>query len=228
VAALDTISGRRLDYRAEERFPMCSTFKFLRLSLNRCNRKRSQATFRIYCLNFVDAQFAEGRSVCIMKTLAPKAFASSAFRIVPLPTEIAERARRLAKTDAPDHATVVADSPTGYPCRHCLRWAKPGERVILFPYASIPPGHPYFETGPIFVHAEPCERYCASAEYPADFRNGRALRAYDADYNMIDAEVANGNEPEAIIEKLFQNPKTEFVDARSVSRGCFTFRILRA
>jgi beta-lactamase class A len=29
VAALDTTSGKRLDYRSEERFPMCSTFKLL-------------------------------------------------------------------------------------------------------------------------------------------------------------------------------------------------------
>ena len=29
VAALDTASGKRLDYRSEERVPMCSTFKFL-------------------------------------------------------------------------------------------------------------------------------------------------------------------------------------------------------
>jgi beta-lactamase class A len=29
IAALNTGSGKRLDYRAEERFPMCSTFKFL-------------------------------------------------------------------------------------------------------------------------------------------------------------------------------------------------------
>jgi|SRR5262249_8415321 len=29
VAAMDTGSGKRLDYRSEERFPMCSTFKFL-------------------------------------------------------------------------------------------------------------------------------------------------------------------------------------------------------
>src|SRR5689334_20191700 len=29
VAALDTGNGKRLDYRSEERFPMCSTFKFL-------------------------------------------------------------------------------------------------------------------------------------------------------------------------------------------------------
>jgi hypothetical protein len=159
-------------------------------------------------------------SVWIMKT--------STFRIVPLATDIAEKARRTAESGASDYAVIKVDSATGYPCRHCLRWAQPGESVILFPYASIPPGHPYSETGPIFVHAEPCERYSATGEYPADFRNGRVFRAYDADYNMIDAEVANGDEPETIIEKLLQNPKTEFVDARSVTRGCFTFRILRA
>ena len=153
---------------------------------------------------------------------------TSTFRIVPLPSEVAERARRASEAGAADHAVVIADSPTGYPCRHCLRFAKPGERLILFPYAAIPSGHPYSEIGPIFVHAEPCERYSATWEYPADFRNGRAFRAYDADYNMIDAEVANGNKPEAVIEKLLQNSKTEFVDARSVTRGCFTFRIQRA
>jgi Protein of unknown function (DUF1203) len=162
-----------------------------------------------------------------MKRSTPKAFASSAFQIVPLPTEVAETARRAAGAGIPDHAFVIADSPGGYPCRHCLRWAQPGERVILFPYASIPSGHPYSETGPIFVHAEKCERYSTTGEYPADFRNGRAFRAYDTSYNMIDAEVANGNDPEAVIEKLFQNQKTAFVDARSVTRGCFTFRIQR-
>jgi hypothetical protein len=152
---------------------------------------------------------------------------TSKFRIVPLSTDIADKARRAAESGASDHAVIEVDSSTGYPCRHCLCWAKPGERVILFPYASIPPGHPYSETGPIFVHAAPCKRYDAPGEYPSDFRSGRAFRAYDANYDMIDAEVANEDDPEAIIEKLFQNPKTEFVDARSVTRGCFTFRIQR-
>jgi hypothetical protein len=97
--------------------------------------------------------------------------------------------------------------------------------MILFPYAAIPPDHPYSETGPIFVHAEPCERYSATRDYPDDLRRGRAFRAYNASYEMIDAEVANGSEPEAIVEKLLQNPDTAFVDARSITRGCFTFRI---
>ncbi len=153
---------------------------------------------------------------------------TSTFRVVPLSTEVAERARRAAEAGAADHAIVTADSPTGYPCRHCLRFAKPGDRLILFPYASIPAGHPYSETGPIFVHAEPCERYSATHEYPEDFRKGRALRAYNANYDMIDAEVADGSEPEGIVEELLQNPETAFVDARSVTRGCYTFRIQRA
>jgi hypothetical protein len=153
---------------------------------------------------------------------------TSKFRIVPLPTEIAERARRLAASGAPDHAIVVADSPRGYPCRHCLRFAQPCERVVLFPYQAIPAGHPYSESGPIFVHAESCERYGATHAFPVGFRKGRVMRAYNSKLDMIDAEIADGSEPELVIEKLLQNPGTAFVDARSVTRGCFTFRIQRA
>jgi beta-lactamase class A len=44
VAALDTGSGKRLDYRSEERFPMCSTFKFLAAAavLKRVDEKQDQ------------------------------------------------------------------------------------------------------------------------------------------------------------------------------------------
>jgi len=40
---------------------------------------------------------------------------TSTFRIVPLSTEVAERARRAVEAGAADHAVVIADSPTGYP-----------------------------------------------------------------------------------------------------------------
>jgi len=152
---------------------------------------------------------------------------TSTFRIVPLATKVAEGARRAAASGTPDHTVVVADSPEGYPCRHCLRFAKPGERLILFPYASIPAGHPYSETGPIFVHEQPCQRYSMTDEFPPDLRRGRVMRAYNSNYDMIDAEVVNGSEPEAVIEKLLEKPETAFVDARSVTRGCYTFRIQR-
>ena len=107
------------------------------------------------------------------------------------------------------------------------RRLKPGERVILFPFAAIPPGHPYSETGPIFVHEQPCERYAATGEYPSDFRSGRVFRAYNSEYDMIDAKPVNGGEPEAVLETLLQNPQAAFVDARSADRGCYTFRVER-
>jgi hypothetical protein len=97
----------------------------------------------------------------------------------------------------------------------------------LFPYAAIPSGYPYSETGPIFVHAEPCQRYEATNEYPSEFRKGRVFRAYNSNNRIIDAKVANGTTLEVVIENLFDNPETAFVHARSVTHGCYTFAIER-
>ena len=99
--------------------------------------------------------------------------------------------------------------------------------MILFPYAAIPSGRPYSESGPIFVHADTCDRYGATDQFPPDFRKGRVIRAYDSDRNIIAAEVVNGSEPEAIIEKFLQQPETAFVHVRSASHGCYTMEIER-
>jgi len=152
---------------------------------------------------------------------------SSSFRIVPIRTDIAEAARREAEAGAPDHVLVTADSPRGYPCRHCLRWASPGEAMVLFPFAAIAPGRPYSETGPIFVHAEPCERYAATHEFPSEFRKGRVVRAYNSQHDLIAADVANGEGPEAVIERFLQKPETAFVHVRSASHGCYTMEVKR-
>ena len=152
----------------------------------------------------------------------------TSYRVVPLPSEVAASARRAAEAGAPDHAVISVTSPNEAPCRHCLRWAQPGEQVVLFPYASIAPGRPYAESGPIFVHAAPCERYQAIDEFPAAFRQGRVIRAYDWEQNMIAGEIVNGRKPETVIEKLFENPETEFIQVRSADRGCYTFGIARA
>jgi hypothetical protein len=153
---------------------------------------------------------------------------TSSFRIVPIRTEIAAAARREAKAGAPDHVFVTADSPRReYPCRLCLRWAQPGERMILFPYAAIAPGRPHSESGPIFVHAEPCERYATTHEFPPEFRKDRVLRAYNSHHAIIAAEVANGQGPEAVIERFLQKPETAFVHVRSASHGCYTMEVER-
>ena len=99
--------------------------------------------------------------------------------------------------------------------------------MILFPFAAIAFGRPYSESGPIFVHAEPCERYAATDEFPPEFRSGRVLRAYDSQHDMIAAEVVNGEGPEAVIERFLQKPETAFIHVRSASRGCYTMGVER-
>ncbi len=49
VAALDTSSGRRIEHRVAERFPMCSTFKFLAVAavLKRVDEKQDTLERRI-------------------------------------------------------------------------------------------------------------------------------------------------------------------------------------
>ncbi len=150
------------------------------------------------------------------------------FRVVPLDTEVADAARRAVRSGAGDHRLVIADEPNGFPCRHCLHWAEPGERMILFPFPSIPAGHPYAESGPIFVHEDPCQRYEETARYPQAFRQGRVFRGYNSNFDMIDAQSGNDASPETVVEKMLRNPETAFVDARSADRGCFTFRMERA
>jgi len=153
---------------------------------------------------------------------------TSNFRIVPLPSDLADEAREAVKRGAHSHALVQVDSPRSFPCRHCLSWAQPGERVILFNYTSIPSDRPYAESGPIVVHEQRCKSYGATNNYPPDLREGRVFRAYDSHSNMIDAAVVNDVEPETMISKLFSNPATDFLQVRSTTRGCFTFKIERA
>ena len=49
VAAFDTGNSKHLDYRAKERFPMCSTFKFLAAAavLKRVDEGKETGTIRV-------------------------------------------------------------------------------------------------------------------------------------------------------------------------------------
>ena len=77
------------------------------------------------------------------------------------------------------------------------------------------------------MHAEACERYRTTEEFPAAFRERRVLRAYNSRHDLIAAEVAIGAGPEAVIERFLQKPETAFVHVRSVSHGCYTMEIER-
>ena len=146
------------------------------------------------------------------------------FKIVPLPSAVAARARA-------DRAGVVAitDEDGGQPCRHCLRDSAPGETMLLFSYSPTATDGPYHEVGPIFVHERPCAPYDASEVIPAQLRRRLlALRGYDAAGDMVAADVVEGQAMDPLLDELLARPDVAAVHVRNARRGCFACVIVRA
>lgn len=150
-------------------------------------------------------------------------------KIIAMPTTAATRARSAMLDDFGNTLSPLISDGTG-PCRHCLRYAKSGDRLLLFSYKPFAKPGPYQEVGPVFVHAGGCERYAADSGFPADFsQRPLVLRPYDADDNVQDSQVfADAGGAERAAGALLENPEVAYVHARSRTRGCYLFRIERA
>jgi hypothetical protein len=55
-----------------------------------------------------------------------------------------------------------------------------------------------------------------------------SLRAYDASGQMLDADVVQGRDCDALIRQLFENPDVAYIHAHNAKRGCYAGRIDRA
>jgi hypothetical protein len=150
------------------------------------------------------------------------------FIVSPLETAVADEIRN-ASTDAYGNALQPETQTTyGNPCRHCLRRANPGERLVLFSYSPFDAPNPYKEVGPIFVHADGCSRYAQTDRVPEDFLNRPiVLRGYDAHQRIANVAVVVDGTTERRVEELLADPDVAFVHARSFTHGCFLFRVDR-
>ena len=105
------------------------------------------------------------------------------FHCIAIETETAERFRR---TGCDDHDNmvrrIVATAAGGFPCRHCLRLAEPGEIMLLGSYDLPRPRGIYWTPSPIFLHQAPCSRAVADNEIAPIVRANAlvSVRAYDA------------------------------------------------
>jgi len=54
-----------------------------------------------------------------------------------------------------------------------------------------------------------------------------SVRAYDADGIMVDADVQEGAELEAVIRRMFARDDVAFLHAHNARRGCYSCRIDR-
>jgi hypothetical protein len=116
------------------------------------------------------------------------------------------------------------------PCRVSLRDAEPGEVSILLNYPHhVAPGSPYRAAGPIFVREGVTQSVSVLNHVPAQQRiRLLSVRAYDADGIMVDADVQEGVELEAVIQRMFARDDVAFLHAHNARRGCYSCRIDRA
>lgn len=149
------------------------------------------------------------------------------FRYLPIDDEIVRGARTTMR-DAHGNVLEVRVPETGAPCRSCLRVTPSGTRLILLAHRPFATNGPYAETGPVFVHADECERYRAHDTFPADFRERTLVfRAYDATGEIRDATLAAGTQAEETLSRLFADRAVASVHVRNPAWGCFDFAVER-
>ncbi len=133
------------------------------------------------------------------------------------------------------------DDAGGNPLRCCLTRSRPGERVALVSYAPLrrwaaeTGAQPwaYDETGPVFIHPEPCGGPSGAGYPTAMGGERRVFRAYTADGRiaggrLLDHYDSERPEPaEAVLRELFADREVAVVHVRAVEFGCFDFEVRR-
>jgi hypothetical protein len=123
----------------------------------------------------------------------------------------------------------VADAASGFPDRIEMRHAAPGETVLLLNHVCQPAPTPYRATHAIYVREGAERAFDRVGEIPEVMRvRLLSLRGYDEAGMMVDADVVDGGQVEALIERLFADPRVAYIHAHNARRGCYSGRIDRA
>ncbi|WP_147179623.1 MULTISPECIES: DUF1203 domain-containing protein [Alphaproteobacteria] len=119
----------------------------------------------------------------------------------------------------------------GYPCRHCLDFIAEGQAYLTLAYRPFPALQPYAETGPIFLHAEPCARFEAGEILPPVLTDSPdfILRGYDRDDRIVygTGAVTLRENIEARANDLLSRDDIAYVHVRSARNNCYQCRIDR-
>jgi hypothetical protein len=144
-------------------------------------------------------------------------------------TEEAERIRA-GGPDAHGQPALrrLAEGPAN-PCRHCLALIAEGDEKLVLAYRPFAAPHPYAETGPIFLHASPCQRYASESPPPwFVFLEPALVRGYgEDDWIRYDTgRVVPGRDLDGVTRSILGDPSIRYVHIRS-KYGCFQCRVDR-
>ena len=149
-------------------------------------------------------------------------------RVVAIDTEIAKKVRATMKAPVYGFPAHREDSGDDAPCRHCLGRIAPNEPRILFIYDRFTGKEKFPQPGPIYIHAEECQRYPENEGFPEDFRDSpRTVEAFASGRKLKAQEHVSDGRFEPAIEKLLADKEVDYLQVNSTTAGCFTFRIER-
>jgi Protein of unknown function (DUF1203) len=150
------------------------------------------------------------------------------FRYSGISSAVAAEARQTMRSPQyghPAHREVAR----GYgPCRLCLHTFRiDQEDRLLFTYQPFLDPDCLPAPGPIFVHAEPCQRYDA-LEFPPDFRQlPLVVEGFRANGTLAIQERVGTESPERIVARVFLVADVAYAHLRNGEAGCYMARVER-
>lgn len=152
------------------------------------------------------------------------------FRIVGLPAAPFAPYFAMSEEELAAHRAVrrIVEEKPGAPCRVSLEDAEVGEQVILVNYEHQPFDTPYRASHAIYVRGWASETFDRVDEVPPALRSRLlSVRAFDVDHMMLDADVTEGGDLEAMIGRLLANPAAGYLHVHFARRGCYAARVMR-
>ncbi len=123
---------------------------------------------------------------------------------------------------------VIADDPS-MPCRVSMEHAELGEELLLLNFEHQPANTPYRATHAIYVRKAADRTFEAVDTIPEVLASRLlAIRAFDAQHMMIDAEVCEGTQAAEMFKRFLANPQTRYLQVHNARRGCYAARVERA
>lgn len=150
------------------------------------------------------------------------------FRYTGIPSVIVAEARQSMRSPQyghPAHREVA----TGYgPCRHCLQTFRIGEEErLLFTYQPIQEAGGLPAPGPVFVHADDCQRY-EGPDFPPDLAClPLVVEGFRIGGTVVAQERVASEPPEVVVARVLGTKDVAYAHLRNAEAGCFMARVER-
>ncbi len=150
------------------------------------------------------------------------------FQIVPLPAASFAHLPSLSDDELARQNIQVHISDGAFPCRVSLKEASAGERVFLLHFEHQPNETPYRAGHAIFVKEGAQEGRPEPGTIPASISSRLlSVRCFNSAHEIIDAEVVDGGEVAAFIEKMMENSDISYIHLHYARKGCFAAEVRR-